>query len=183
MEKTGAAVTVGTLKPVADRLREVSCSRRDLQADIDRWRDEQSVTDRTQDIPDEVTARFVRAGKTVWAELKRRFEQEAAVIAAGAEEKIADAWAARDRCLERIEALEESLATARREHDADRKSIAELSMKTEVLASEKAAAERDNALLRDKVQTLQQTLDRLSEVLSLRLESSDAGAGEKDEVK
>ena len=102
-------------------------------------------------------------------------------IAREADEKVADARAARDSCRERIDALEESLAVSAREREADRRLIEELRMKVEMLTSGKTSLESDNARLREKIADSERMVDRLSAILSSKLNAS--GADEEQEVK
>ena len=172
IEEKGQQVTVTTLKALADRRRGVSNSKRDCQAAIDRWRDEQAAIERITDIPEEVTAQFMRSCKRLWAELSTRFGLETAAISREADEKVAEARAARDRCSERIEAMEESLAVFRREREADRKLIEELKMHVQILTSHKGTLERDCCVLREKLADSERTADMLSSILSAKLSTS-----------
>ncbi|HIV15652.1 MAG TPA: DNA-binding protein [Candidatus Avisuccinivibrio pullicola] len=181
IEESGQKVTVTALKNLADSRRGVSSSKRDCQAAIDRWRDELAAIERITEIPDEVSAQFMRSCRRLWAELSARFGKETAAIAREADEKVADARAARDSCRERIDALEESLAVSAREREADRRLIEELRMKVEMLTSGKTSLESDNARLREKIADSERMVDRLSAILSSKLNAS--GADEEQEVK
>ncbi len=123
----------------------------------------------------------MRSCRRLWAELSARFGKETAAIAREADEKVADARAARDSCRERIDALEESLAVSAREREADRRLIEELRMKVEMLTSGKTSLESDNARLREKIADSERMVDRLSAILSSKLNAS--GADEEQEVK